>query len=146
VASTRAIAHASEEEEGEPRPPLVLVVDDEEDTRTLYSDFFLTSGFRVQTAVDGEDALEKAFAETPDVIVMDLVMPVLDGCDATRLLKADARTSHVPVLALTGQGFGQTRARALKAGVAHICSKPCLPKDVLEQVRALLPTAHEHAR
>ena len=72
--------------------PLVLVVDDYQDAREMYAEYLEFSGFRVAEAKDGREAVDKAFALAPDVILMDLSLPVLDGWEATRLIKADART------------------------------------------------------
>ena len=82
--------------------PLILIVDDFEDGRELYADYLASVGYDVLEAGDGEEALAKAFERPPALILMDLSLPVLDGWEATRRLRSDARTAHVPVLAMTG--------------------------------------------
>src|SRR5688500_5723890 len=84
------------------REPVVLLVDDDEDSYNLYSDFLAMSGFSVVGANDGGEALGLATRLVPDLIIMDLGLPVLDGCEATRRLREDARTRAIPILALTG--------------------------------------------
>src|SRR5262245_5498465 len=81
---------------------LVLVVDDNEDARDLYEEFFVCSGLRVATAVDGRHGLFKVAALGPDVVIMDLSMPVLDGCEATKTMKAHPDHQNIPVVVLTG--------------------------------------------
>nr|MDQ3346975.1 response regulator [Acidobacteriota bacterium] len=77
--------------------PLILLVDDFDDAREMYRDYLAFAGFRVQTACDGREAVEKARALSPDLILMDLSLPVVDGWEATRILKADPATRHLLV-------------------------------------------------
>jgi two-component system, cell cycle response regulator DivK len=112
--------------------PLVLVVDDYEDNRLMYSEYLSFAGFRVAEAVDGEDAVRKAALLIPDLVVMDLSLPGLDGWAATRAIKADARTSDVPVIALTGFAFASHAQRARDAGCDDFITKPCLPMDLVD--------------
>ncbi len=121
-----------------PTGPRVLIVDDFEDNREMYVAFLTFSGFRVDQATNGFEALERAFAEPPDVIVMDLSLPGLDGWAATRRLKEDARTGHIPVLALTGHALDGSSKAALEAGCDGYLTKPCLPERLLAEVRAVL--------
>jgi two-component system, cell cycle response regulator DivK len=132
---------------GEPgASPLVLVVDDFADNREMYALYLRHVGYRVEEAEDGEQALEKAFARTPDLIVMDLSLPSLDGWEATRRLKADARTRRVPVIALTGHAFeGQSKAAA-KAGCDAFVTKPCEPKTLETTIRRVLSEATPRER
>ena len=114
----------------EPDDPLVvLVVDDQAENCELYREFLGSAGFIVFEANNGGDALRCALAETPDVIVMDLAMPVVDGYTATRLLKGDPRTRHIPVVAVTASGF-DCHQDALDAGCDAFLVKPCLPEDL----------------
>ena len=117
------------------QPPLVLVVDDYADAREMYAESLLVSGFRVAEADDGVSAIEQAQALTPDVILMDLSLPGMDGWEATRRLKADPRTSHIPVVALTGHAMVSALEQARLAGCDRIVVKPALPDDVVEEVR-----------
>lgn len=120
---------------------LVLVVDDFHDNREMYTQYLAFAGYRVAEAVDGEDALAKARALVPDVIVMDLSLPRLDGWEATRRLKQDPLTSAIPVIALTGHAMGGHAKGALDAGCDAFVTKPCVPSDLEARVRELLARA-----
>jgi two-component system, cell cycle response regulator DivK len=115
--------------------PLVLVVDDFEDNRAMYVEYLQFQGFRVAEAVNGEEAVERARALIPAVIIMDLSLPVMDGWEATRRIKADPRTSHIRVVALTGHAEPAHAKRALEAGCDDFVAKPCLPENLLAKVR-----------
>jgi CheY-like chemotaxis protein len=122
-----------------PRPvPLVLVVDDADDNRALFSEFLTHKGFRVEEAVDGEHALLKTLSFIPDLIVMDLSMPVLDGWEATRQIKAHASTKHIPVIAITGHVTEENLQRARDAGADAVLVKPCAPAVLFEVASWLL--------
>ena len=118
--------------------PLVLVVDDYADAREMYSESLLVLGFRVATASNGVEAVEKARALAPDVILMDLSLPGIDGWEATRLLKADDLTRHIPVVALTGHAPAHAAERAKAAGCDRLLIKPALPDQVVAEVRRAL--------
>jgi two-component system cell cycle response regulator DivK len=120
---------------------LVLLVDDYPDNRDIYVQFLTYSGLRVEEAENGHQALEKAFTLRPDVIVMDLSLPGLDGWEATRRLKRDPRTREIPVIALTGHALAGHSKGALDAGCDAFITKPCLPERLLEEVRAILASA-----
>ena len=119
-------------------PPLILVVDDNEDSRELYADYFDVVGFRVASARHGAEAVRHAQALRPDVIVMDLTMPIMDGWAATRLLRANPRTARIPIIALTGHGFPGAADIARAAGCDRYLVKPCVPADLALVVRELL--------
>jgi len=121
--------------------PLVLVVDDYTDAREMYSDFLVFSGFRVAEAKDGNEAIDKAIEIQPDLILMDLSLPGLDGWEATRRLKADDRTRGIPVVALTGHALAGDAQTALRAGCDAFITKPCLPADLVVEVRRMLERA-----
>lgn len=112
----------------------VLIVDDAEDTRELVAVTLAASGFHTITAANGLEALIKAHNERPTVILMDVNMPVLDGIEATRLLKAGAETRHIHVIAHTA------KAEFLEGPMlrlfAHLVRKPALPNDLVASVRA----------
>jgi CheY-like chemotaxis protein len=110
--------------------PLVLVVDDAADSRELYAEMLRKAGYRVLQAADGVDGLAMAFAEMPSLVVMDLWMPDLDGWEATRRLKADARTRDIPVVVLTGAGLG-AQTSAAEAGCDLFLVKPCFADDLV---------------
>jgi two-component system cell cycle response regulator DivK len=117
---------------------LVLVVDDYQDARELYAQYFLLSGFRVAEASNGAEAVEKALELTPDVILMDLSLPGMDGWEATRRLKANGQTKHIPVVALTSHALAGFSDSARKAGCDVFVTKPCLPDTLVDEVRRLL--------
>ena len=119
-------------------PPLVLIVDDSPDARAIYGEYLRYSGFRVITANNGQEGLAAAQAEWPAVIVMDLAMPLMDGWEAIRRLRADALTSEIPIVALSAYAFGDAPDRAREAGADLCLSKPCLPPQVARVVRAML--------
>jgi two-component system cell cycle response regulator DivK len=118
--------------------PLILVVDDFLDNRQMYAEYLAFSGLRVEEAENGHEALEKAFAMLPDLIVMDLSLPGIDGWEATRRLKADPRTKGIPVIALTGHALAGHSKGAMDAGCDAFITKPCLPERLLEEVRKTL--------
>ena len=118
--------------------PLILVVDDYEDAREMYAEYLRFCGFRVAEARNGNEALEQAFALMPDLILMDLSLPGMDGWEATRQLKADDRTRHIPVVALTGHALAGASEGAKKAGCDSFVTKPCLPDDLVVEVRRML--------
>lgn len=119
-------------------PPLILVVDDYADAREMYSEYLEYSGFRTAQAKNGVEALERAFALSPDVILMDLSLPVMDGWEATRRLKKDTRTQDIPVVALTGHALEGHSESAREAGCDAFLAKPCLPDDLVEHVKKIL--------
>jgi two-component system cell cycle response regulator DivK len=118
--------------------PLVLVVDDYQDAREMYAEYLSFSGFRVVEAGNGAEAVEKAFALLPDVILMDLSLPGMDGWTATRQLKSDDRTRHIPVVALTGHALAGASEGARQAGCDAFVTKPCLPDELVLEVRRML--------
>ena len=122
----------------EQNPPLILVVDDYQDAREMYAEYLQFSGFRVAEARNGNEAVEQAFALLPDLILMDLSLPGMDGWEATRVLKADQRTKHIPVVALTGHALAGASEGAKKAGCDSFVTKPCLPDDLVVEVRRML--------
>ena len=119
-------------------PPLVLLVDDSEDNREVYAQYLSFSGFRVEIAVDGVEAVEKAARIRPDVIVMDLSLPRLDGWEATRQIKSAPATSRIPVIALTGHAVTESKRKALDAGCSGYLTKPCLPDVLVSEIRRLV--------
>jgi len=114
--------------------PLVLLAEDFEDARELYRDYLEFSGFSVTTANNGREAIDLAVTLQPDLILMDASMPVLDGWQATRELKANDATRHIPVLALTAHAFDDARQEAKAVGCDGFVTKPCLPDDLVARV------------
>ena len=118
--------------------PLILLAEDFEDARELYRDYLEFSGYSVKTVNNGREAIDQAVALQPDIILMDASMPVLDGWQATRELKSNPATQHIPVLALTAHAFDDARKEAKDVGCDGFVTKPCLPDDLVTRVRAVL--------
>jgi len=118
--------------------PLVLVVEDYQDARDMYVEYLRFAGFRVAEARNGLEALERAFALVPDVVLMDLALPRMDGWEATRRLKTDPRTCHVRVVALTGHALAGHADGARQAGCDAFVRKPCLPDVLVAEIRRVL--------
>jgi two-component system, cell cycle response regulator DivK len=118
--------------------PRVLVVDDYPDAREMYSEYLEYCGFEVVEASNGLEALQRAVDTSPDIILMDLSLPVMDGWEATRRLKADKRTERIPVVALTGHALAGISEGAKKAGCDAFVTKPCLPEDLVKEIRRVL--------
>jgi CheY-like chemotaxis protein len=125
-------------------PPLVLLVEDDRAGRLLYADWLIDAGFRVEQAHNGLQALERALDLLPDAILTDLNIPGIDGYELTRRLKADPRTSAIPILAITGYApFAQDPGRADRAGCEAVLPKPCEPEDVTSTLKTLIDDARE---
>ena len=118
--------------------PLVLVVDDFLDAREMYAQYFEFSGFRVAEASNGVEAVEKAIELSPNIILMDLSMPGMDGWEATRRLKADPRTQSIPIIALSGHALTGFQQSAQQAGCDAFVTKPCLPEDLVKEITQVL--------
>ena len=118
--------------------PLVLVVDDLEDNREMYGEYLVSESFRVETARDGHEAIARARETRPDVVVMDISMPGMDGLEATKHLRADQRTSGIAVIVLSGYTSDEQRKSATVAGADLFLVKPCLPRDLVLAVRTCL--------
>lgn len=123
------------------RFPLILIVDDNAESRTMYAAYFKEAGFRVEEAGQGFQGIEKAFKLAPDVILMDLLMPALDGWETIRLLKGRPRTRAIPIIALTGDTRENDLKLARNAGCDLLLLKPCLPEVVCSHVQRLLNLA-----
>jgi two-component system, cell cycle response regulator DivK len=122
----------------EPQRPLILIVDDFQDNREMYAEYFTFSGFHVEEAGNGQEALDKAFDLLPDLIIMDLSLPGMDGWEATRRLKKDERTKNIPVVALTGHALAGHSKGAKEAGCDAFITKPCLPDVLVAEVKKIL--------
>jgi two-component system, cell cycle response regulator DivK len=121
--------------------PRVLLVDDYPDAREMYTEYLEFSGFDVIGAGNGVEALQRAVDASPDIILMDLSLPVMDGWEATRRLKADERTASIPVVALTGHALAGISEGAKRAGCDAFVTKPCLPEDLVREIRKILDGA-----
>lgn len=118
--------------------PRILVIEDNEENRDALSRRLERRGFEVVEAVDGKVGLEMAKAEKPDLILMDMNMPELDGWEATRRIKAQPETVDVPVIALTAHAMAGDRERALDAGCTDYHTKPVEFPKLLLQIEAIL--------
>lgn len=118
--------------------PRVLLVDDYPDAREMYAEYLDFSGFDVVEASNGQEALQRAADAGPDIILMDLSLPLMDGWEATRRLKADSRTASIPVVALTGHALAGMSDGAKEAGCDAFVTKPCLPEDLVREIRRVL--------
>jgi CheY-like chemotaxis protein len=131
------------------KKPVVLLVDDYPDAREMYAEYLEFSGFDIVQAGNGVEAIERARDSQPDVILMDLSLPVMDGWEATRRLKADDATKDIPVLAVTGHALSGVSNAATKAGCDGFITKPCLPEDLVAEIRKVLGStrsANNHAK
>ena len=118
--------------------PRLLLVEDNEENRDGLSRHLRRKGFEVLAAVDGRQGVEAARTGAPDLILMDMSLPVLDGWEATRQLKADPATRHVPVIALTAHAMAGDREKALEAGCDEYEVKPVEFARLLDKIQALL--------
>ena len=122
------------------RPPLVLVVDDVVHGRALCAEYLELRGFRVVTTGDGLGAVDMALALRPDVILMDLSMPVIDGWEATRLIKKNARTSAIPIVVMTAHQETSDHEEARAAGCNSVFVKPFPPADLVAELHRQIGT------
>ncbi|HYC90922.1 MAG TPA: response regulator [Thermoanaerobaculia bacterium] len=116
----------------------ILIVEDNELNREMLSRRLMRRGYAVLLAVDGAEGLATASASAPDLILMDMSLPVLDGWEATRQLKTDARLKHIPVIALTAHAMANDRDKALQAGCDDYDTKPIELPRLLGKIEALL--------
>jgi CheY-like chemotaxis protein len=129
----------------------ILIVDDYPDALQVWDLYLRASGFDVLTAADGETALAQATTHNPDLIVMDLELPGISGAEVSRALRAQASTSHIPKIAVTGYSQPGQLEEARRSGFDTILIKPCDPDDLIATIHRLLngPSAgdasHENA-
>src|SRR5688500_17092277 len=117
---------------------LVLVVVDYQDAREMYAAYLQFSGFEVAEATNGIEAIEQTLELMPDIILMDLALPKMDGWEATRRLKSDERTRHIPIVALTGHALAGHAEGARQAGCDAFVTKPCLPDALVAEIQRML--------
>ena len=118
--------------------PRILVVEDDPDNRRIVVKVLAVDGYATLEAGDGESALALARREHPDAIIMDLAIPGIDGWEAARRLKADARTADIPIIALTAFAMRGDDERAREAGCDAYLAKPCRPQAIREVVGSLV--------
>ena len=116
----------------------LLLVEDNEMNRDMLSRRLVRRGYEVAIAIDGAQGVEMARTETPDLVLMDLSLPVIDGWEATRLIKASRKTRHLPVIGLTAHAMAGDREKALEAGCDDYDTKPIEFERLLKKVEALL--------
>ena len=127
-----------------PQAHRVLIVEDHDDTRAMYVAYLRHRGYDVVEAANGQDAQELALAHTPEVIVMDMALPRLDGWEVTRRLKAEPRTRQIPIVALTGHSLADHEREARAAGCAGFLVKPCLPNVLASEIERMLTPDEGH--
>jgi two-component system cell cycle response regulator DivK len=123
--------------------PLILVVDDCFDTRALHSECLLEAGYRVASAADGNSALSLALSAVPDLVLLDLQMPGLDGWETARLMRSYFPTRPIPIIAVSGLDDSATVKRAKAAGCDRFVPKPCTPEELLRVIQSALIEADE---
>jgi CheY-like chemotaxis protein len=123
----------------------ILLVEDNVRNHAMLSRRLVRRGYEVVIAVDGEAGLAMAAQEAPDLILMDMSLPILDGWEATRRLKADPAIQQIPVIALTAHAMSSDREKALEAGCDDYDTKPIELPRLLEKIEALLPGARDGA-
>jgi two-component system cell cycle response regulator DivK len=119
----------------------ILVVEDQEDNRTILRDLLTSAGFKVLEAATGEEGVRMAEAHRPDLVLMDIQLPILDGYDATRRIKAQEALRAVPVIAVTSYALSGDEDKARAAGCDAYVTKPFSPRALLAVVRSHLGSA-----
>jgi two-component system cell cycle response regulator DivK len=118
----------------------ILVVEDEEDNRRILRDLLTGADYETIEAENGEEALAAVARQRPDLILMDIQLPILDGYEATRRLRADPTLKDVPIIALTSYALSGDEDKARAAGCDDFVPKPYSPRQLLAKIRGLLPT------
>lgn len=121
----------------------VLLVEDNEDNLVVYRTILEHVGYHVLEARDGEEGIKSATENHPDLILMDISIPKIDGWEATRRLKADDSTREIPIVALTAHALEEDRERAINAGCNGYLAKPVEPRRVVEEVQRFIGMADE---
>lgn len=122
----------------EARKKTVLLVEDNEDNLVVYRTILEHVGYQVIEARDGEEGVHRARSEEPDIILMDISIPKIDGWEATERLKADGVTSRIPIVALTAHALEEDRAKAMRAGCDGYLAKPVEPRRVVQEVEKFI--------
>jgi two-component system, cell cycle response regulator DivK len=117
----------------------ILVVEDQEDNRRILRDLLAHAGYEVVEVGDGEEALPAAIAHRPDVILMDIQLPLLDGYEATRRIKADPALRHIPIIVITSYALSGDQTKAHAAGCDAYVAKPYSPRALLAKIREYAP-------
>jgi two-component system cell cycle response regulator DivK len=117
----------------------ILYVEDNEFNRKIVRDLLRRTSYRLIEATDGEEGVAAALQEAPNLILMDIQLPKISGLDATRRLRADPRTAHTPIIAITSYALSGDEQRALDAGASAYLAKPYSPRELLDLIRKLAP-------
>jgi len=117
----------------------ILIIEDQEDNRAIMRDVLSTAGYALIEAVDGQQGVKLARSERPDLILMDIQLPLLDGYEATRQIRATDELKSVPIIAVTSYALSGDEAKSREAGCDSYVAKPFSPRELLAKVRALLP-------
>jgi two-component system cell cycle response regulator DivK len=116
----------------------ILIIEDQDDNRAIMRDLLNTAGYKLIEAVDGEEGVELAQSERPDLILMDIQLPVLDGYEATRRIRALAELKSTPIIAVTSYALSGDDIKARAAGCDGYVAKPFSPRELLAKVREFL--------
>ena len=117
----------------------ILVVEDEADNRRIMRDLLANAGYEVIEAVTGDEGVARAEAEEPDLILMDIRLPNLDGFEVTRTIKSKPALKDIPVIAVTSHAMSEDNAKAMEAGCDAYFSKPVSPRTLLDKIREYVP-------
>jgi two-component system cell cycle response regulator DivK len=117
----------------------ILVVEDEEDNRQILRDLLTTAGYEMTEAVNGEDALVEVAKQRPDLILMDIQLPAMDGYETTRRIRINPDLKSLPIIAVTSYALAGDESKALACGCDAYVSKPYSPRQLLEKIREYLP-------
>lgn len=116
----------------------ILIIEDQEDNRSIVRDLLGSVGFKLIEAVDGEEGVRMAELEKPDLILMDIQLPLVDGYEATRRIKANAALKSIPIIAVTSYALSGDEAKARAAGCDGYVTKPFSPRQLLAKIREFL--------
>jgi two-component system cell cycle response regulator DivK len=119
----------------------ILVVEDQEDNRRIIRDLLTSAGYALIEAADGEAGVRLAETERPDLILMDIQLPLLDGHEATRRIKQNQELRHIPIIVVTSYALSGDDAKAMAAGADAYVAKPFSPRQLLAEIRKFLPEA-----
>jgi two-component system, cell cycle response regulator DivK len=120
-------------------PATILYIEDNEYNRKIVRQLLSRTSHRLIEATDGESGVAQAQKELPDLILMDVQLPKMSGLDATRILKADPRTSHIPIIVITSFALSGDQEKAAAAGADNYLAKPYSPRELLKLIRQFLP-------
>ena len=120
---------------------LILAVEDQEDNMKILRDLLVNAGYELTEAEDGEEALAAVVKRRPDLILMDIQIPLVDGYEVTRRIKADPALRSIPIIAVTSHAIGGGEEKARAAGCDDFVAKPYSPRQLLAKIKEYLPTS-----